>query len=239
MHQGHGCSRAAQLERGDRGRVLAPDDHDRAAVPGVGLVVVVGHVREVFAGHPEAVRVVIVAGGEHHAPRQPRALARPRGSSANREARGLARDRLHLFAESDPQPIGVGHAAVVAQRFPLRRLLVGRDERQAADLQEVGSGEERHRPRKVEDRVDEHAFLDDLVVETRAVRGDGHGQARRPRPDDQQIARFVSIPPILPAKRATVRSPAQPQGMGCSSAGHATSCVCKSLLNKHLTFLLS
>ena len=87
----------------------------------------------------------------------------------------------------DLQPVGVDHAPVVAQRLEARRLVVRRHQRQAADLEQLRRGEEHHVRREIEDRVDEHALLDDDVVEAVLFGGDGGGEAGRTGADDQNV----------------------------------------------------
>src|SRR6185295_12657829 len=41
---------------------------------------------------------------------------------------------------------------------------------------------------KIEDRIDEHAPLDDLIVEPTLLGGNGGGESRRSRADDEEIA---------------------------------------------------
>src|SRR3989442_1155186 len=64
-------------------------------------------------------------------------------------------------------------------------------EGRAADLEQVGGGEEGEGAREMEDRVDGHAFLDHLVVEARLVGGDGPREACRPGTHHDQVANLV------------------------------------------------
>ena len=83
---------------------------------------------------------------------------------------------------ADLQVVGVDDPPVVAQRLGARRLLVRRDERQPADLEQLRRREEHHLRRKSVDGVDEHALLEHLVIETALLGGDGGGQAGGPAP---------------------------------------------------------
>ena len=87
----------------------------------------------------------------------------------------------------DLQPVGIDHAPVVAKRLEPHRLVVRRDQRQPADLQQLRRGEEHHVRREVEDRVDEDALLDDDVIETALLGGDGGGETGRTGADDQNV----------------------------------------------------
>ena len=83
----------------------------------------------------------------------------------------------------------VDHFAVVAERLGPRRLLVGRHERQTADLQQLGRREEHHLRREVVNRIDERALLDDLIVEAALPGRNRCRQAARARAYDDEIAR--------------------------------------------------
>ena len=101
----------------------------------------------------------------------------------------LRADRQHFLFERDLKVESVDHFAVVAERLGPRRLLVGRHERQTADLQQLGRREEHHLRREVVNRIDERALLDDLIVEAALPGRNGRRQAARARADDHQIAR--------------------------------------------------
>ncbi len=64
MDEGDARAVTPEVERGDGGGVLAADDEDVEAEVGVGLVVVVLDLGEVFAGDVEVVGQVVVAGGD-------------------------------------------------------------------------------------------------------------------------------------------------------------------------------
>ena len=100
----------------------------------------------------------------------------------------LALDLDNLFVKRDLESISIDHAAVVPQRFKTRWLVVGRHERQTANLQQLRRGEKHHVGREIEDRVDEHALLDEHVIETLLLGGNGGGEAGGPRADDQDVA---------------------------------------------------
>src|SRR5262249_51400286 len=154
---------------------------------GMRLVVVVEDVRQILAWNPEPVRVVVVAGSEDDRGGAPLAPVR----EPEHEPAVRAFDPAHLLPEGDPEPVGVGRAAVVAQRLPLRRLFVRRDEGQAADLQQVGGREERHVAREMEDRVHEQALLQHLVAEAGLHGRDRDREPCRTRAHDQEIGPTV------------------------------------------------
>ena len=86
-------------------------------------------------------------------------------------------NRQDLFFEGDLQIVAVDDLAVVLQRLGPRRLLVRRNERQAADFEQLGRGEKDHLRRKPVDRVDEDALLEHLIIEAALFRGDCGGQS--------------------------------------------------------------
>ncbi len=136
--------------------------------------------------------MVVVADREHHRPcmaTAPHAALRSAVDDEHWCARlGVARDRLHLFAECYSELERIRDTPVVAERLVAGRFLVRRHERQPPDLEQVGRGEERHPGREVEDRVDERALLDDLVVELRFGGSNGDGETGRAGADNQQVA---------------------------------------------------
>ena len=163
------------------------------------LAVVVVDVRQILARHVQQVRRVVVADREDDVPGVPDAAdsaRRARLDGKHRRRLGgrfaarlqLALDREHRLLERDLQVERLDDLAVVLQRFGARRLLERRDERQPADLEQLGRREEHHLRRKIEDRIDEHALLDHLVVEPTLLGGDGGGEPRRSRADDEEIA---------------------------------------------------
>ena len=78
----------------------------------------------------------------------------------------------------DPAQIErINDPAVVLQRLGTRRLLERRDERQAADFEELRGGEEHHLRREAIDRIHQHALLDDVIIETAVFGGNSSGQA--------------------------------------------------------------
>lgn len=186
VHEADAGAGPAQLERRDRRGVLAAHHHDVLPVVGVGLVVVVEDVGQRFAGNAEAVGVVVVARADRDVAGLEELAPVPR-VDPHRERVAAAREGCDRAAQAQFQAERVRDTPVVAQRLPLRRLLVGRHERQAADLEQLRGREERHGAREVEDRVDQHALLEDLVVEARLLRRDRGGQARGAGADHQQV----------------------------------------------------
>jgi hypothetical protein len=65
---------------------------------------------------------------------------------------------------------------------------VRRDERQAADFEQLGRREEDHLGWKAVNRVDEHTLLEDLVVELVLLAGDCRRQSGRTCTDDENVS---------------------------------------------------
>jgi hypothetical protein len=92
------------------------------------------------------------------------------------------------------QTVGVDDAAIVAECFESRRLVVRRDERQTADFEQLRCREEHHVRREIEDGVDENPLLHEHVVEPLLLGGNRGCQAGRTRAHDQDITdRHVGI----------------------------------------------
>ena len=66
MHHRHVAAGAVDLERGFGGGVLAADNHHALAVIRMRLLVEVRDVRQIFAGHVEHIRQLVVAHRQHH-----------------------------------------------------------------------------------------------------------------------------------------------------------------------------
>ena len=96
-------------------------------------------------------------------------------------------DPHDLLPQGHPQPERVDDAAVVLQGLQPGRLLVGRDQGQSSDLQQLGGGEEGHPVGEVEDRVHQHALLHELAGQAGLLGGDGHREPRRARPDHDDV----------------------------------------------------
>ena len=68
MDHGHIRSRAIEIERSFRRRVF-PSNYDHILPPkGMRFGVVMGDVRQIFAGHAKAIREVVVAGSDNYFP---------------------------------------------------------------------------------------------------------------------------------------------------------------------------
>ncbi len=95
----------------------------------------------------------------------------------------------------------LGDAPVVPQRLDSGRLLVGRHQRHAPDLEQFRRREKRHVHRELINRVHQHALFEDRVVQSRLPRGNRRRQPRGAGADDDEIAHrhCVIIPAVLSA----------------------------------------
>ena len=144
--------------------------------------------RQILTWDSEIVRVVVVPDRKHNGaclPGPPRSL---RVQGRHHEHLLLAFDLDNLLVKRNLERVRVDDATVVPQRLELRRFIVGRHERQAANLEQFRRGEKNHVRRKFEDPVDEDALLDERVVETLLLGGNGGGEAGWPCADDQYVA---------------------------------------------------
>jgi hypothetical protein len=148
---------------------------------------VVRDVRQILPGDAQEVRVVEIAGGEHHGGG---AVGLPvvRAPDLDREAAvGLAADVGHVLARADVEPVVLGHAPIVDEPIPARRLLVARDERDAADLDPLRRREERHAERIALDRADDRSPVQQHAGHVGLLRGDARRQTARAGADDQEV----------------------------------------------------
>ena len=111
-------------------------------------------------------------------------LHRQQGSSV---ASDLGLDAPHLEVELHVHVVGVGGAAIVAERFVTGRLRVRGHEREPANLKTLGRGEEDHVGGETQDRVDQRPTLDHFAVEPRLARRDRAGEPGRSCPDHDDI----------------------------------------------------
>jgi hypothetical protein len=107
-------------------------------------------------------------------------------------------DRHHLLIQRDLELKGVDHLAVILQRFGPPRLVIGRGQRNAADLEQLRGGEEHHVDRKSDDGIDQRALLEHHVIEPEMPGGNGGGQAGGSSPNNQHVTNG-HIPTIVMA----------------------------------------
>ena len=88
MNQRYVRARSVHLQRGLRRRVPAADDDDALAEVGVGLAVIMTHVRKILARHVNQVRTVVITDGEHDKAREPDAPHAARRTRARRHRSG-------------------------------------------------------------------------------------------------------------------------------------------------------
>ena len=158
--------------------------------------VVVRDVRQVFAGHVDAVGKVVGAGGEHDRTSVERAPDAARRLRVHEKRSALVRHALVALdgddglVEHDVEVGRVGDAPIVAKRLDPRRLVVRAHERHPADLHELGRGEEHHLGRIVQQRIDERPFLEDEIAEPRSARRDGRREPGGTGADDDDVTKI-------------------------------------------------
>jgi hypothetical protein len=188
MHQRHMHAGAKQFERRLGRRILAADHDDTLTVVRVCIGVIVRDVRQIFARDTEVVWQVVIADRQHHGSRVPFASDTAMRCRHGEHAVIAAFDLGDGLVIRDRNVVGVDDAAVIAQRFEARRLVVRRGQGQATDLEQFRRGEEHHVHREVEDRIDQHTFLDDGEVEPVALGGDRGSQSRGTSADDDDVS---------------------------------------------------
>ena len=184
----------------------------RLPVVRVRLRVVVMDVREILAGHVQEIRKIVIASREHDVPRMANA-SHPFGESVSTAKTSVSHlpaapappaspaplaappDLLlllplnlhHPLFEGDLQIEGVDDAAVIAERLGASRLLERRDERQSADLEELGRREEHHLRWKTVNGVDQRSLFQNLVVEAVLLWRRWRPTAPRARAHDDEV----------------------------------------------------
>ena len=96
-------------------------------------------------------------------------------------------DRHDRLVEHDIQRKGIRDAPIVTKRLQPRRLVVRADERHAPDLHQLGSREEHHLRRVMQERIDQRSLLDDLVGQSSLHSGDSRSQSGWPGADYQHV----------------------------------------------------
>ena len=204
MDDRHVGAGAIQLQCGIGRRVAAADDDDALAVVRMSLTVVVVDVRQILSRNAQHVRAIVVADRQDDRPAVANAANAALRAGFNGKRSYPTRptcptcptcplilfplDRQDLLFECDLQIVGVDDSAVVAKRLSAGRLVVWGHEWQPANLQQFRRREEDHLRRKAIDRIDEHPLLEDLVVEAVTFCGDGGGEARRSRANNEKVA---------------------------------------------------
>src|SRR5258708_7452457 len=117
------------------------------------FAVVMDDLREVFTGHVEVVRDVVIAAGEDDFAGGIAAIF-----SANGKVAVGAVETENALVLMDVELVVIGYAAVVLERFGAAGLLVERGHRNVADFEQLRRGEEDQIDGVVVNRVD-HATL--------------------------------------------------------------------------------
>ena len=197
MDQRHVRAGPKQLQRGFCRRVLAADDHHALPIARVRVAVVVRDVGQILAGHTQPVRVVVVSDGKHDGAGAVGSRPRPgRAGHGQHPGRLVAIETGYPTPEFDAEVELLGDAPVVSQRLDSSRLLIGRHQRHAADLEQLRRREKRHVHGELINRVHQHALFEHRVVQPRLPRSNCRRQPRRAGADDDDVAHghWVIIP---------------------------------------------
>ena len=156
-------------------------------VIGVGIVIVVVHFAQGFAGNAHPVGQVIVADGNGQFARFKFALASETVRGMHGESAIGPCHALHAVVLAHVELVIGRHLAVVLQRLAARGLCVGAGEGNSADLQQLRGGEKRHVRGIVKDRIADAALVDQHHAKARLLRLDGASQPGRPCAHYQKI----------------------------------------------------
>ena len=111
-------------------------------------------------------------------------------ASADGEVQVLAGDRFDALVGADVELVVHGDLAVVLEGLVAGGLGIGAGERDVADLQQFGGGEEGHVRGVVEEGIAEAAFIDEDGAEAGALGFDGAGHAGGAGADDEDVENF-------------------------------------------------
>src|SRR5580692_7927512 len=177
MDDGDVRAGAEKIERGFSCGIPASDDYDFLIPVRVRLGEIVRDVREVFAGNPKVIRMIVKSRGYYDFScavllRLPKAIG-----GVHSEGVVAACDAVHFFVLMNFDFEMFDGAPVIFQSFGASGLEVGDGHRQVADFHAFGRGEKSHVGRIVEQRVTEAAFIEDKRGEALEFGFDGTGQA--------------------------------------------------------------
>src|SRR5829696_498219 len=201
------------VQRRLRRRVAGADHGDVLPDVGERLLVVVRHLGQTLAGHAERVGPIEKSRREHDGAD----VMRARRRAKDERAAGSV-DGLDPVVERQFDRLPRRDAAVVLERVFPRRLVARHRKRVAADLDQVGRGEELHVRRVAENRVHQRPLIEHADAETAPAKLDGAGQADRSGPDHGGIAR-LRHPSIV----ATRHSAENGERLSLCGMCHATS----------------
>ncbi len=176
-----------QFERGNGRGILAADHSNIHAVVRMGVVVVVVHLAQGFAGNVHPVGQIVVADGKGELARLQLCVASKTIGGLHREIAIGAADTLYAVVLANIELVIGRDLAVVFERFVACRFGVGAGERNSANLQQLRGREERHVRGIVKDRIANAALVDQRHAIASLLRLDGGGQSGRPCSHHQEI----------------------------------------------------
>ena len=111
------------------------------------------------------------------------------GTRVDREIAFAAVDALDALAQAQFEFVMLGALAIVLQGFIARGLLADANQRQVADLEQFGRGEENHVHRVVVQGVAKGAFVHYQDAHAGALGFDGAGESRGAGADAEDVVR--------------------------------------------------
>src|SRR5437588_697923 len=187
VHQRHAHAISIQVERGFRGGIF-PANHNHILIPIFErLRVVVRNVRKILARHAQLVRQIVVPRGHGNlfAPVSLlRSLLRFR---YYREVAVLSIDPHYPLVQLQFQRVVLRRLPVVFQRFNASRLFRRANQGQITNFEQFRRREKDHVHGIMKDRIAKACFVDDQRPYSRALGFNGGGQARRPRPNANNV----------------------------------------------------
>ena len=150
-------------------------------------MVVMMHLAQGFARNAHPVGQIVVANGKGELARLQLPVASKTICSLHCEITIEAADPLHAVVLANVELVMSRNLAIVFERLIPRRFGVGAGEGNAADFQQLGSGEERHVCGIVKDRVANAALVNQRHAKASLFCLDGGGQPGRPCSHHQEI----------------------------------------------------
>jgi len=144
VDEGNAGPMTPEFERSNGGGVFAADDGDLEAVIGVGIVVVVADFAQVFTGNTHYVGKVVVTGGDGEIAGVKCAGTAELIYGVHGEIACGAGDAIDEVILADIELVEGGNLTVVLKRLIAEGLGIGAGKRNAADLEQLGSGKECH-----------------------------------------------------------------------------------------------
>ncbi len=194
VDEGDSSAVTVEIQRCDGGGIFAADDEDILIEVGMGLVIIMLDLGEIFAGNAEVVGQVIVAGGDDELAGAMNEFASELVGGVDGEVAIGTGYVIDVFVLADVEPVVLGDFAVVLESLGAGRLLIGRGEGHVADLEQLGRGEEGHVGGVIEVRVGVSPLVLENHAEAVALGCDGAGEAGGTGANDEDVEVGVFAP---------------------------------------------